>query len=197
MCLVVADHLDLALGEDRVDVVAVDLALRHQGVDACALKRAHLGANAPPQAFLTEIRAPTPRDDRYSRRIRLGAEPHLPRPHEGDRPQVTFVEVIGPNRLEACLDDLPLAERHREHANVGRIEQAPNVFFQAKDRASPVFQLVTANALEDAQPVVKCVRQYVDVRLRPRNELPIEPDLVHFVDHCCSSNPHQRGVARM
>src|SRR5690606_24851821 len=43
---VVAGREDLALREDRVDVVADDLALRHEAVDARALEGADLGADA-------------------------------------------------------------------------------------------------------------------------------------------------------
>src|SRR3954462_2585099 len=58
-----------------------------------------------------------------------------------------------------------------------RVEKALYVLAQAED-GGPTFGLVTADAFEDARPVVQDVRHDVDPRVVPFDELAVVPDLL-------------------
>jgi hypothetical protein len=60
-----------------------------------------------------------------------------------------------------------------------------NGILVAEDRGTLGLGVVAADALEDAGAVVQAVREHVDLRVLPRDELAVHPNEVRCV-HACS-----------
>jgi hypothetical protein len=71
-------------------------------------------------------------------------------------------------------------ERDRHVVQLRRLEQAVHVGLVAED-GGPDLGVVAADALEDAGAVVQAVREYVDLRVLPGDELPVQPDEVRLL----------------
>jgi hypothetical protein len=69
---------------------------------------------------------------------------------------------------------------------VGRIEKAVNMVSQSKDCRFSIMTEITPNPLKYAYPVMKGVRQDVNVGFFPWDQFPIHPDLLDFLNHCSS-----------
>ncbi len=110
--LVVAVEQRLALGEDRVDVVAAGLALGHLGVDVVAREGRDLGADAALHALVAEILAPRPGRDRDADRVVARIETHRAVADVDERPDVALAHLVRAQRREDRRLDLRLRERH-------------------------------------------------------------------------------------
>jgi hypothetical protein len=182
--LVVAGEHHLALGENRVHVLAADLRPHHVHVHVHAGEARHLGANAVFQPLVAQVGAPVPGGDRDPGGVHR-AQAHRAVAHEGDRPQVRSVGEavgLGPEQIEAGVAELIDGVRHLQQHHVGGVDEALHVLAQAKHRQPPVFLLVGPNALEDAQAIVQRVGHHVDVGVLPLDELAVHPHLVCFDD---------------
>ena len=71
-------------------------------------------------------------------------------------------------------------ERDRHVVELGRLEEAVEVVGVAEDRRADL-GVVAADALEDAGAVVQAVREYVDLRVLPGDELAVHPDEVRLL----------------
>ena len=58
---------------------------------------------------------------------------------------------------------------------------ATSVFWKAKDRRAPGLGLIAADPLEDADAVVKRVREHMNLGIIPVDEPPVHPDLLGFL----------------
>jgi hypothetical protein len=68
-------------------------------------------------------------------------------------------------------------------AELAGVEQALDVLAEAKDGRHPVGALVGPDPLEGAETVVERVREDVDLRVVPIDELSVHPDLGDLLDH--------------
>ena len=84
------------------------------------------------------------------------------------------------DELERRLAQLLAVERDRHVVQLGRLEQAVDVRLVAEDRRADL-RVVAADALEHARAVVQAVREYVDLRVLPGDELPVQPDEVRLL----------------
>ena len=84
------------------------------------------------------------------------------------------------DELERRLAQLLAVERDRHVVELGRLEQAVDVVGVAEDRRADL-GVVAADALEDAGAVVQAVREHVDLRVLPGDELPVHPDEVRLL----------------
>uniref|UniRef100_A0A645BLW0 Uncharacterized protein n=1 Tax=bioreactor metagenome TaxID=1076179 RepID=A0A645BLW0_9ZZZZ len=75
-----------------------------------------------------------------------------------------------------------LGERQLHAQNLGAVEQAVCVVFQAEDRGA-LLRLVRSHAFKGAATIVQRVRQHVDLGIAPVQHLAVHPDLAVTVGH--------------
>ena len=180
--LIVPAGLHFALGHDGVNVVAGDLGPRQADVDVVAGEGGHLRSDAVLQAFLAEVGAPRPRRDRHPDRVLGHVEPHVAIAHEDDGPDVAFIEPVHADGLPDRIRDLLLSVWNLQQADVGRRKQPVHVLVEAEDGRA-LLALVAPDAFEGGQAIVEAVREDVDLGVLPGHKLPVQPDLLGFLQH--------------
>ena len=178
--LLVAGLVGLDLGQDRVQVLARGLGVRDQRVAADPPPGRDLRAHAVALALLAEVGGPLPGGDRHVDRRVEREEPHRPVAAEDDRADVAGAEVVAADELERGLAQLLALERDRHVVELGRLEEAVEMIGVAEDGRADL-GVVAAHALEDAGAVVQAVREYVDLRVLPVDELAVHPDEVRLL----------------
>src|SRR6185437_5885282 len=87
--------------------------------------------------------------------------------------------VLG-DEAERRVPDLRPVERDRHVVELGRLEEAVDVVEVPEHRGADL-GVVAADALEDARAVVEPVREYVNLRVLPLDELAVHPDEVRLL----------------
>ena len=131
-------------------------------------------------ALLAEVGAPLPDGDRDVDRRVEREQAHRPVAAVDERADVAGAQAVAADELERGLAQLLAVERDRHVVQLGRLEQAVDVVVVAEDRRADL-GVVAAHALEDARAVVQAVREYVDLRVLPGDELPVHPDEVRLL----------------
>src|SRR3954467_6602233 len=178
--LLVAGLVRLDLREHRVEVLAGGLRVRDQRVRADPPPRGDLRPDAVALALVAEVGAPLPAGDRHVDRRVEREEAHRAVAAVGDRADVAGAHAVAGDEVERGLADLRPVVRHRHVVELGRLEQAVDVVEVAEDRR-PDLGVVAADALEDARAVVEPVREYVNLRVLPLDELAVHPDEVRLL----------------
>ena len=111
------------------------------------------------------------------------------RVEEGDRPDIGRFQTILPDDLVCRLDERFGRVRDRQVIESGRGVEALQVRVQP-EHGRALGRWVAAHPLENAGAVVEGVRQHVNLRLAPGDELAVEPD---SVDRCKS---HSASIYR-
>ncbi len=175
--LVVTRFQGFDLGERRVHVVASRLRQRRHRVVVVARPARDLHADALGDRVGAEVRAPWPARDRDLDLARQRVQPHLAVAVVRDRPDVARRQPGGAHGVLRRLHQLVDGVRDLHHHDGGRVEEARDVLGQPEDGRA-LLGLVGADPFEDARAVVQRVRQYVNLRLGPRHELAVHPDLL-------------------
>ena len=139
------------------------------------------GADAVGLALVAEVAPPRPRRDRDVDRRVEREEAHRPVAAVDQRADVAGALAVAADQLERRLAQLLARERDVHVVHLRRLEQPVDVLLVAEDRRALRLGVVAADALEDAGPVVQAVRQHVDLRVLPRDELAVHPDEVRCV----------------
>ena len=196
--LVVAVVQRLGVGQDGVGVVAHRLGLAHGDVHMVAREAGDLHADAALHAFLAQVGAPGPGSDHQVDGVALGGDAQLAVADPGQRAQVARFQAVGAHDLDLGLVHRFLGERDLHAQDLGAVEQAPGVVFQAED-GRPLLGLVGPHALECAAAVVQRVGQHVDLGIAPVHQLAIHPDLAVTVGHRGNNGAHRNilgGIER-
>src|SRR6185312_1020061 len=93
---------------------------------------------------------------------------------------VAGAHPVARDEVERRLAQLLALVRDRHVVEVGRLEQPVDVVEMTEDRRADR-GVVAAHALEDARAVVEPVREYVNLRVLPFDELPVHPDEVRLL----------------
>src|SRR3954447_8481385 len=153
------------------------------------------GADAVLLAVLAEVDAPGEGgDDHVDRRIgRVEAEAAIAA--KGERPDVAGAELVAADQLAGRRGELLGRVGKLQVAELGRLGEAVEVIGMAEHRRPPLGP-VTANALEDARPVVQAVREHMDLGVLPRYELAVLPDQLRRLHDgkVCLTGPIPAGV---
>ena len=151
-------------------------------------------AHAVGERLLAEIRTPRPdRDHDIDRAVeRVDAE--LAIAAEGDRPDVARAHLVGRERVVRGLPQLVGRVRELHVVDLRRALEARQVLAEPEDAGAAV-GLVRADALEDPRAVVQRVREDVDLRVGPVDELAVHPDLLGLL-HATGPSSGERVRAR-
>ena len=87
------------------------------------------------------------------------------------------------------LIDLILGKRNVHAQNFGTVEQPLCVLLQAKNGRSLV-GLVRSDALEGTTPIMKRVREHMDLGVTPFNQTPIHPNFSIAIIHRLGYSTH-------
>ncbi len=136
-----------------------------------------LHAHALGCGVVAEVRTPWPARDGDVDRARQRVEPHLAVAVVRDRSHVTRGQPGRAHRVLRRLHQLVDRVRNLHHHDLRGVEQPCDVLGETEHRRAPL-GLVGADALEDARAVVQRVREDVNPRVRPRDELTVHPDLL-------------------
>src|SRR5262249_467684 len=110
-----------------------------------------------------------------------GGHAHLTVADEDQRTDVTLSQSVHAYGLDAGALDLLRGERNLQAENLGGVEQPPSVLREAKDRRTAGLGLIAANPLEDADAIVKRMREHVNFGIAPVDEPSVHPDLLGFL----------------
>ena len=173
------------------------LRLGHQRVDVEALERRRPHADAVLEPLVAEVGAPRPGGDREAGRVAERRKAHLAVADVDERADVTLREPVRAHRVDASLGDVGRRERRLDPEDVRRLPKSIDVLVQSENRRAAVRTAVAANAFEDTDAVVQGVGENVDLRVVPRDEPPVHPDLFSLlhsrVVHALPANVKSRG----
>jgi hypothetical protein len=170
----------LGLGQNRVQVLTGGLGVRDQPGRRDPAPGRHLRPHPVLLALLAEVRGPGPDGDEDIDRSALRVEAHLAVTAEGDRPDIAGAEPVPPDQLLGGLANLLERVWEWQVVELGGLGEPLEVILVAEDRR-PDLRVVAADSLEDARSVVQPVREHVDVRLVPADELPVLPDQLRLL----------------
>ena len=148
--------------------------MRDQRVGSDPPPGGDLCAHALAGALLTEVHAPLPAGDCHIDRSLQRVQPHGAVAAIDDRADVTGAQAVARHELERRLAQLLLAVGNVHVVEPRGAEQPIDVLGVAEHRRAEL-GVVTAHALKDARAVVQAVRQDVDLRVLPCDELSIHP----------------------
>ena len=177
--LVVAVHQRLHLHELGVHVVGRRLGHRRKRVGRDAPPRTDLDRHALGERVVPEILAPRERRHRHLDRRAERVDPQVLVAAVDERTQIARLEIVDRDDVEAHLPDLVARVRQLHAIDACGVHEALDVVVESEDGGAAL-GVVRADALEHTGAVVHHMGQDVDLRVVPRDPLPIHPDLVHF-----------------
>ena len=118
-----------------------------------------------------EIGAPVPRGDGDVDAGLLGGDAHLLAAAPGERADIGIGELVGAHDLARRLVELGDGVGNLEVEDLGGFEQALIVLGQLEDLA-----VIGAHTLEHGAAVMECMGEEMNARIRPWDQLAIEPD---------------------
>ena len=170
------------VGQNRVGVIAHRLGVNHRDVDMVACEAGGLDADAALHAVFAQVGAPGPGGDHQVNLVALGADAQLFRADPGERADVAAFEFVLAHHGALRVHHFLLREGNLHAQNLGAVEQALGVLFQAEDRRA-LRRLVSAHAFKGAAAVVQGVGQHVDLGVTPFDHLAVHPDFAVAVFH--------------
>ncbi|MCY1547716.1 hypothetical protein D9M68_837860 [compost metagenome] len=150
---------------------------------------AGLDADAALQALFTQVGAPGPGRDHQVDGVALGADAQLLVADPGQRADVAALQLVFAHHGFLGFVHFFFGERQFHAQDLGAVEQALGVFFQAEDRRA-ARRVVGTNAFEGAAAVVQRVGQHMDLGVAPVDHLAVHPDLAVAVGHRGNDGAH-------
>jgi hypothetical protein len=150
---------------------------------------AGLDADAALQALFTQVGAPGPGRDHQVDGVALGTDAQLLVADPGQRADVAALQLVFAHHRLLRFVHFFLGERQLHAQDLGAVEQALGVLFEAEDGRA-AHRVVGAHALKSAAAVVQRVGQHMDLGVAPVDHLAVHPDLAVAVGHRGNHGAH-------